>query len=274
MRKTMKRALAALLCAALFCTAGIGAFAAVGDINGSGNTNSADARLLLRYCAKLEELSDAQLAKSDFNCDGKVNTADARLLLRAAAKLDSLEYYSNFYVEISDDDLDGAFGKYNGDTFMEMNEGSVRLGILLGADKSFTFINAAKKQYAVISAKEYETLMRMAAMSGEEFDVSGVIEDLNIEKSFPTPLHLIEAGYTANNAVWMGKQATVYVKDGEYYYYEGANLLGTVVQQNGTVHSVIYNNFTPNPYSRIYAFLNQGYTQMDFMEMMLTLDLF
>ena len=63
-----------------------------GDLNGDGNVNTADARLALRFCARLteDEPSLVQQTALDLNGDGKFNTADARLVLRAAARLLSI----------------------------------------------------------------------------------------------------------------------------------------------------------------------------------------
>lgn len=64
----------------------------LGDVDNNGKINAADARLVLRYCARLETFSDVQILSSDINSDGKVTAADARLLLRYAAGLAILEY--------------------------------------------------------------------------------------------------------------------------------------------------------------------------------------
>ena len=58
-----------------------------GDINGDGAVKAADARLALRYSARLEELSEEQLKAADVDKSGTVNAADARKILREAAKL-------------------------------------------------------------------------------------------------------------------------------------------------------------------------------------------
>lgn len=59
-----------------------------GDVNFNGKVEAADARLALRYSAKIEELSEEAIAAADVNLDGKVNAADARMILRVAAKID------------------------------------------------------------------------------------------------------------------------------------------------------------------------------------------
>lgn len=60
----------------------------VGDVNFDGNVNAADARLTLRYSAKIEDLSSDALLAADVDLNGKVNASDARKILRVAAGLD------------------------------------------------------------------------------------------------------------------------------------------------------------------------------------------
>ena len=61
-----------------------------GDINGDMQITAEDARLALRYTARLEKPYLSGYAKGlyDFNADGTENAADARFLLRVSAKLD------------------------------------------------------------------------------------------------------------------------------------------------------------------------------------------
>ncbi len=63
----------------------------LGDVNGDGAVKAADARLALRYSAKLEELSEEQLGAADVDNSGKVTASDARKILRVAASLDKFE---------------------------------------------------------------------------------------------------------------------------------------------------------------------------------------
>ncbi|MCL2513386.1 MAG: bacterial Ig-like domain-containing protein [Oscillospiraceae bacterium] len=60
----------------------------MGDVNLDGEIDAADARLVLRWAAKLEALDDIQLSVADVNMDGDANAADARLILRHVAKLE------------------------------------------------------------------------------------------------------------------------------------------------------------------------------------------
>lgn len=64
----------------------------LGDVDSNGQITASDARLILRYSAKLEKFTDTQILSSDINADGKVTAADARLLLRYVAGLAILNY--------------------------------------------------------------------------------------------------------------------------------------------------------------------------------------
>lgn len=59
-----------------------------GDVNRDGKLTAADARLVLRNAAKLEDLDIYQTIIADVNNDRKVTPIDARLILRAAARLE------------------------------------------------------------------------------------------------------------------------------------------------------------------------------------------
>ncbi len=60
----------------------------VGDVDGNGKIQSKDARMALRFCARLDTPTDLQMILSDVSYDQKVQSSDARLILRYAAKLD------------------------------------------------------------------------------------------------------------------------------------------------------------------------------------------
>lgn len=63
-----------------------------GDATLSSKLTAADARLILRYSAKLEpEFTEMQLKVSDLNNDAAVNATDARLALRLSANLETEE---------------------------------------------------------------------------------------------------------------------------------------------------------------------------------------
>ena len=61
----------------------------LGDVNGDGQAAAADARLVLRFVAKLDSPTEYQKLSADVNGKG-ISAADARAILRAAAKLDTL----------------------------------------------------------------------------------------------------------------------------------------------------------------------------------------
>lgn len=55
---------------------------AVGDVNGDGKINPADATLVIKYLVNQENLFSNQIKNSDVNLDGDVNSLDALLILR------------------------------------------------------------------------------------------------------------------------------------------------------------------------------------------------
>lgn len=60
----------------------------IGDVNSDGKVNAVDARLALRFSARLEKYTEAQKKICDVNGDKKITSADARYILRISAKLD------------------------------------------------------------------------------------------------------------------------------------------------------------------------------------------
>lgn len=62
-----------------------------GDASLSNQLSAADARMILRYSAKLESFSELQKQISDLNNDSQVTATDARLALRLSAGLESAE---------------------------------------------------------------------------------------------------------------------------------------------------------------------------------------
>lgn len=62
-----------------------------GDVDKDGKVTAADARLILRYSAGLQQFTDEQKCIADFDHDGNVNSSDARTALRTASKLERLK---------------------------------------------------------------------------------------------------------------------------------------------------------------------------------------
>ena len=54
----------------------------IGDVDGNGVIRAADARLALRFAAKIQKYNQAQSERADVNCDGRVTASDARVILR------------------------------------------------------------------------------------------------------------------------------------------------------------------------------------------------
>lgn len=59
-----------------------------GDVNGDGLIKAGDARLALRYSARIENFNESQIYAADYDNDGKVTASDARLILRKSAGLE------------------------------------------------------------------------------------------------------------------------------------------------------------------------------------------
>lgn len=81
-----------ILCVALAAwTLALSAYALErGDIDGDGNVNATDARLALRFAAKLDSGTPEQILAADVDGSGGVDSVDARYILRYAAKLEDL----------------------------------------------------------------------------------------------------------------------------------------------------------------------------------------
>lgn len=81
-----------------------------GDVTLSDKLTAADARIILRYSAKLEtDLTEMQLKVSDINNDSVITAADARLALRLSARIDKeediIERYSLPTIELVDGEV-------------------------------------------------------------------------------------------------------------------------------------------------------------------------
>lgn len=271
----MKHFMKKLVCAATAAVMTVGvtaisASAVVGDMNDSGKMNSADARLLLRYSAKLETIDDAHLAMADLNYDGKVNSGDARILLRAAAKLEDLEHYNNYYFEMSDDGgIDGSFGRLNGTIFVEASMTGLNMAMLYYPNGDFSFIDHEGKRYAILTVEDQKSLSQlMKAQGAGDIDFKEMLsEAMAVLPEMPTPLALLDEGYVKSEGEWEGAPADVYTKDNSTYYFRGKTLLA-IRSGSGTA---TYRNFTEDPALYIYAYKNNGYAEVDFVEMMMSM---
>lgn len=58
-----------------------------GDMDANGRITAADARLVLRFAAKLQNYTQLQKEMADMNNDGRITSADARLILRISAQI-------------------------------------------------------------------------------------------------------------------------------------------------------------------------------------------
>ena len=89
MKKIIALLVSTLLLVSCFTIGAGAASAQSGDIDGDGDINSSDARLVLRYSVGLEKLNEEQIENADVNKDGAVNSADARMVLRGSVGLEN-----------------------------------------------------------------------------------------------------------------------------------------------------------------------------------------
>lgn len=59
----------------------------MGDVNSDNKVNASDARLILRFAARLDTATKEQSVVADVDSNNKINATDARIVLRVAAKL-------------------------------------------------------------------------------------------------------------------------------------------------------------------------------------------
>ena len=59
----------------------------MGDVNGDGSVNTADAVLVLRHSMEISSLNEDAFVLADVNGDGSITAADAILILRMASAL-------------------------------------------------------------------------------------------------------------------------------------------------------------------------------------------
>jgi len=104
MKKTKIVALAsamAISASAVFASVSmVSAAPQLGDVNLDGKVTANDARMVLRFSAKLDRMDDSLAPVADANGDGKVTASDARLILRYSARLESKMGGEEKYAEI------------------------------------------------------------------------------------------------------------------------------------------------------------------------------
>ena len=90
MKKSLSLFFSVILIAACMLTCFASSYVK-GDINGDGSVTAADARLALRYSARLEELTPRQIAAAAMSGSDSITAADARTVLRISARLDDYD---------------------------------------------------------------------------------------------------------------------------------------------------------------------------------------
>ncbi len=102
MVRMKKRTLYTIFCMILvFMLSTVVEFAAdsayLGDADGNGKVNAADARIILRHSANLGKVADEFAHLADINSDEKITAADARIALRMSASLEELFKFGEEY---------------------------------------------------------------------------------------------------------------------------------------------------------------------------------
>lgn len=84
----MKKFISLVLVAVMVFSLSVVAFAAkLGDVDGNGKVQAADALYVLQHAAGLRTLTAEQQKRADYNKDGKVSAIDARKVLQVVAGL-------------------------------------------------------------------------------------------------------------------------------------------------------------------------------------------
>lgn len=84
----MKKIISLVLVAVMILSLSVVAFAAkLGDVDGNGKVQAADALCVLQAAAGTRTLTASQKQKADYNKDGKVSAIDARSILQVVAGL-------------------------------------------------------------------------------------------------------------------------------------------------------------------------------------------
>ncbi len=275
LKKLTAVAAAALLCAQIFV---LPAFAVVGDVNGSGQTKTDDARQVLRFALSLDPYDEQTAQKADVNSDGKVTSADARLILRCALKLESLTYYDSYYYETTADGTTMGLGQ-NGDELMFLiKNGASSMGLLL-SDNGMRFIHEPSARYCELTMEDIDALNRIIDSlepGSEHFDLEAIREEMATEMiRLKKPAALLDEGYVKSEGEWNGKTVDVYTQtaDGktETYYYDGINLLSIWQTENDRTTKLDFQNFTAEPQKVMHAH-ETTCQKVELLEMMDVLD--
>ena len=161
-----------------FALAGGGAAVLLGDVDGNGKLEPADARLALRASVGLEEYKSGSNAftAADVNKDGLIKADDARKILRAAVGLESLivckefDYLrgGNFYIQGTMTDSSGQQLPLemavtpNSIYMLSIFEGAA-IGMLINDGTNY-MIYPAEKSYLELSA----TVLKAMGMSTDD----------------------------------------------------------------------------------------------------------
>ncbi|MBR5428707.1 MAG: dockerin type I repeat-containing protein [Clostridia bacterium] len=242
--KTISSLLAALFSALLFCPT---AFAAVGDINGDGKLQASDARLTLRYSARLEAFSESQIKRSDVNYDGKINSADARLMLKASSHAISLEcYYQYAMTAVYTDPASGQTSTLetawqNGKIYIRISPAKTL--VYDSGDSTVAIIDDAARRYRLFSFMEFRAAYPQDAVYFENDGAALRFSDL-----LPTPLALEDQGFTRTEERGFTVYFKAYPSGYQRYVFDDSMLPAQCeYHYNGALTTLDIKSFSADP---------------------------
>lgn len=146
-----------------------------GDVNGDGNVLADDARLALRYSAKLQKLTDKQVKAADTDGNGQVLADDARRILRASAKLEDPSDWGNKNEEQTKPEKEKPSGQ-DDDPVSKYEKEVVRLINEERAKKNLPALKESNTLYTLARQKAQDKFNNtsVAGDTGDTLDKAGI----------------------------------------------------------------------------------------------------
>lgn len=137
----------------------VSAAAKKGDVNNDGVITAADARLTLRCAARLETLTDEQIAAADVDGKKGITPSDARLILRVAAKLDSFDNEFKYEDMLVEDGVLHVAVCANNPPFCYTEKGQIK-GVDIEIAQMIANANGLKLEIHNMSKDSFETTIK------------------------------------------------------------------------------------------------------------------
>ena len=182
--------------------------------------------------------------------------------------------YKDLYYETADESGDQyAFGRSGGDVYFYRPTAETDVGMLMLENRDLVVIDRMGKRYAVMTVEEQEAFSAAMQSYGEEgFSFSSLFKETfnDSRLDIPTPAKLLESGYQKSEGQWKEEPAEIYSNGNTEYYYSGRILLA--VKNDETVMEFTVFTEEPDPY--MYYYLDEAYTECDFINLMLTIQIY